>query len=249
MVVYTHQQLIWMDIVVMTDILLRSQAFKLKGRLYTLTVLHVLDTEESHFNPYLKEMIAKAPKLFQNTPIVLDFSGVSHEFDDLKNICNLLRHQGLMPVAIQGLNPSLQTLAPSIGLALLASSSTQDRTLFQDPLEQVEPVVEVIKTKLLTTQVRSGQQVVSKGGDLVITSSVSHGAELLADGHIHVYGTLRGRALAGIAGNKQARIFCQTLDAELISIAGFYRLRDAIEPPPGPCQVYLQDGHIQIDPF
>ncbi|MRB49474.1 septum site-determining protein MinC, partial [Bacillus thuringiensis] len=81
--------------------------------------------------------------------------------------------------------------------------------------------------------------VVCKGGDLVITASVSHGAELLADGNIHVYGALRGRALAGISGDKQARIFCHSLEAELVSIAGFYRLSDAITPQPGPCQIFL----------
>ena len=107
----------------------------------------------------------------------------------------------------------------------------------------------MIKTKLLTTPVRSGQQVVSKGADLIVTASVSPGAELLADGNIHVYGTLRGRALAGIAGDKQARIFCQSLDAELVSIAGFYRLRDAIEPIAAPCQIFIQDDRIQIEPL
>jgi septum site-determining protein MinC len=88
---------------------------------------------------------------------------------------------------------------------------------------------------------------VSKGGDLVITASVSHGAELLADGNIHVYGALRGRALAGIAGDKNARIFCQSLEAELVSIAGFYRLSDAIEPIASPCQIFIHDERIQIE--
>ena len=83
----------------------------------------------------------------------------------------------------------------------------------------------------------------------MITASVSHGAELLADGNIHVYGALRGRALAGIAGNKQARIFCQSLDAELVSIAGVYRLSDVIEPMNVPCQIFIQDDRIQIEPL
>ncbi len=96
---------------------------------------------------------------------------------------------------------------------------------------------------------RSGQQVVAKGADLIVTSSVSHGAELLADGNIHVYGTLRGRALAGISGDIEARIFCQSLDAELVSIAGFYRISDAIEPVNGPCQIYLANEHIVVEPL
>ena len=233
----------------MLDNLLKSQAFKLKGRLYTLTVLHLLTTDLDSLDDNLADMILKAPKLFENTPIVLDFSSIKNESIDLQPICQRLRKSGLIPVAIQGANSAIQSLALLDGLALLGASSSQDKLLAYDEAALAEPAVETIKTKLLTTQVRSGQQVVSKGGDLVIIASVSHGAELLADGNIHVYGALRGRALAGIAGNKNARIFCQTLDAELVSIAGFYRLRDAIEPPAGACQIYLQDDHIQIDPL
>ena len=81
-------------------------------------------------------------------------------------------------------------------------------------------------TKLITHPVRSGQQIYAAGGDLVVLSSVSPGAEVLADGNIHVYGTLRGRALAGVKGNRSARIFCQRLEAELISIAGHYKISE-----------------------
>ena len=238
-----------MDIVFMTDNLLKSQAFKLKGRLCTLTVLYILDADEAQFTTYLNEVISKAPRLFTNTPIVLDFSAVQSSSININNFCHLLREHSLIPVAVQSASFSLQTEALAAGLAVLGASSSQDRALTLEPLDSVGDLTDAIKTKLLTSQVRSGQQVVSKGGDLVIVSSVSHGAELLADGNIHVYGALRGRALAGIAGNKQSRIFCQSLDAELVSIAGFYRLRDSIEPPVGPCQIYLQDDHIQIDPL
>ena len=83
----------------------------------------------------------------------------------------------------------------------------------------------------------------------MITAAVSHGAELLAEGNIHVYGALRGRALAGISGNKSARIFCQSLDAEMLAIAGFYQLREATEPCHVPCQIFLQDDQIKIEPL
>ena len=131
-------------------------------------------------------------------------------------------------------------------MAVLHASSTHDKPLIEDVLPE-ESVVSTNITKILTTPVRSGQQAVSKDGDLIVTASVSHGAELLADGNIHVYGALRGRALAGISGDRSARIFCQSLDAELVSIAGFYRLSDAIEPHAGPCQIYLQEEHICIE--
>ena len=240
-----------MGIVGMTDNLLKKQAFKLKGRLYTLTVIHLLDANRAAIEQQLLEVITHAPRLFDNTPIVLDCSAVPSDRIDLKMLCQSVRKHGMVPVAIQGGDPLLDTLARSQGLAILNASSRHDKLLKNTSPEPVQskPVIEMIKTKLLTSPVRSGQQVVSKGGDLVITAAVSHGAELLADGNIHVYGALRGRALAGIAGDKQARIFCQSLDAELVSIAGFYCLSDVIVAQEGPCQIFLQDDRIQIEPI
>ncbi len=233
----------------MTDNILKSQAFKLKGRLYTFTVLSILNTNKELLSQQLADVVARAPRMFHQMPIVLDCSAIRSEKFDLQQLCQFVREQGLVPVAIQGGDPMLDTLAQSQGLAVLNASSTHDKPLFNNIQETAEPhQVEAVKNKLLTSPVRSGQQVVSRG-DLTIASAVSHGAELLADGNIHVYGALRGRALAGIAGDKNARIFCQSLEAELVSIAGFYRLSDAIEPQNGPCQIYLQDDHIQIEPI
>ncbi len=251
-----------MGISVMNDNILKAQAFKLKGRLYTLTVLQLLDTDGVLFAQQLSEAVAKAPRLFDRTPVVLDCSGIPDEQlsmgqFDLQYLCHCMREHGLLPIAIQGGNARLNVLAQSQGLAVLNGSSNQDKPWTGEAAAAVnQPVappaqsdVEMTKTKVVSAPVRSGQQMVSKGGDMVITASVSHGAELLADGNIHVYGALRGRALAGIAGDKQARIFCQSLDAELVSIAGFYRLRDAIEPMDVPCQIFIQDDRIQIEPL
>ena len=231
----------------MIDNILKSQAFKLKGRLYTFTVMHILDNNYSLFARQLDDVVSKAPKLFDKSPVVLDCSSIDGDTLDLTTFCQCMREHGLMPVAIQGGTPLLDTLAECQGLALLNTSSSHDKPLPKANPKTKQPAEEIIKSKLLTTPVRSGQQVVSKGSDLVITASVSHGAELLADGNIHVYGALRGRALAGLAGNKQARIFCQSLEAELVSIAGFYRLSDSFEPLSKPCQIFLQDEHVQIE--
>lgn len=246
-----------MDIAKMTDNLLKSQAFKLKGRLYTFTVMHLVDVNFDLFEQQLAETIAQAPRLFNRTPIILDCTGVDGEKLDLHAFCQCLREKGLIPVAIQGGGPLLDTLAQLQGLAVVSASAAQSKPIKKNSTPEKSEVAEKavqakkdsITSKLITSPIRSGQQVVSKGGDLVITAAVSHGAELLADGNIHVYGALRGRALAGIAGNKEARIFCQSLEAELVSIAGFYRLRDAIVPVSGPCQIFLQDEHIQIEPL
>lgn len=233
----------------MTNNSIKSQAFKLKGRLYTFTVLQVLQVEPDIFSRQLEDVIAQAPKLFENSPVVLDLSLVADQDINLQGICQMMKARGMIPVAVQGGNPFIDTLAQCQGLAVLNASSTMDKPI--DLPEQEVSSERIVQgaSKLLTTPVRSGQQVVAKASDLIVTASVSRGAELLADGNIHVYGALRGRALAGISGDRQARIFCQSLDAELVSIAGFYRLSDAIEKCSGPCQIYLQDEHIRIEPI
>lgn len=222
----------------------QTQAFRLKGRLYTFTVVHILHTDRALFSEQLDDTITKAPKLFEQIPVVFDLSAVHHLEFDLHDFVQTARNRGMIPVAIQGGSPLHHSLAQCQGLPVLHASSTQDKP-FVEPPEQPQRAT----AKLVTTPVRSGQQVVAKGTDLIVTSAVSHGAELLADGCIHVYGALRGRALAGISGDKDARIFCQSLEAELVSIAGFYRLSDAIETCPGPCQIYLINEHIHIEPL
>jgi septum site-determining protein MinC len=105
------------------------------------------------------------------------------------------------------------------------------------------------RDKIVTQPVRSGQQVVSLEGDIVILSSVSPGAEVLAQRHIHVYGALRGRALAGVNGDVEARIFCQHLDAELISIAGHYQINESLHDDlrGKPAQIYLQEDVLKVE--
>jgi septum site-determining protein MinC len=99
--------------------------------------------------------------------------------------------------------------------------------------------------------VRGGRQIYAAGGDLVVTAMVSAGAELLADGHIHVYGALRGRAVAGLSGDTNARIFCLSLEAEMVSIAGLYRVNEDIDRAiyRKSAQVYLKDGYLCLEPF
>ncbi len=118
------------------------------------------------------------------------------------------------------------------------------------PTESPQKTPEKNFTKLITSPIRSGMQVYAKEADLIVTAPVSAGAELLADGHIHVYGPLRGRALAGVQGNQDARIFCRALEAELISIAGYYLTKEDIEPPTvshGMIQIYLDNEQVRIE--
>ncbi|HCA90170.1 MAG: septum site-determining protein MinC [Legionellaceae bacterium] len=231
---------------------LSSQVFKLKGRLYTLTVLQLLDTDLATFNTQLKQTITTAPNLLSNIPIVLDCSLIKDKFD-LESFIKSMKTHHLLPVAIQSQNHDICEWAKAQKMPVLNGSANQDKALSQT-IETIPPsaheAAEALSNKLVTAPVRSGQQVTCTAGDLVIVSSVSHGAELLAEGNIHVYGPLRGRALAGISGDKQARIFCQSLEAELLSIAGVYRLNDGINHFNEPCQIYLNhNNHICVEPL
>jgi len=117
--------------------------------------------------------------------------------------------------------------------------------------EEAKAAIAQRPTLFINEPVRSGQQIYAHQGDLVVTASVSAGAELLADGSIHVYGALRGRALAGIGGDTSARIFCQSLEAELVSIAGLYRVNEDVDEAvyKKPVQVYLSQGYLHLDPL
>jgi septum site-determining protein MinC len=126
--------------------------------------------------------------------------------------------------------------------------STTDKAGYE--LTPSKTLPRVHNTKLVTQPIRSGVQVYAKDGDLIIVGQVSAGAELLSDGHIHVYGPLRGRALAGLTGNTQARIFCRTLEAELVSIAGFYLTKEDMQVLPahdGMIQIYLENDQVKIE--
>jgi septum site-determining protein MinC len=224
----------------MNDNNMKLQAFKLKGRLFTHKVIEVYTTDLHAFKVQLMTSIASAPRLFAASPVVIDCRHIKGQNWNLSEAVHCLRSQGLLPMGIQHSDSELEACALSLGLALMKSSASQDKDIM---------ALRPPSAKLNTVPVRSGQQAVNREGDLVVMAAVSPGAELLALGHIHVYGTLRGRALAGIQGDYSARIFCQALDAELLSIAGVYRLRDAFEPIDKPCQIFLEDGRICIEAF
>lgn len=236
----------------MSEGVVDAQAFKLKGRLYTLPVMYIFNDNWDKLTQQLTELVQKAPRLFDNTPVVLDCSLLTTPEFDLAYCCQLLRQFGMCPVAIQGGTPELLLQAHQCQIPQLHASGQQDKALFESKSsEEVphEPQESSNQTHVYSLPIRSGQRIVSKEGNLVVTTTVSHGAELLAEGHIHVYGTLRGRALAGMTGDKQARIFCQALDAELVAIAGIYCLSEQMQSITGPCQIFLRDEHIHIEPL
>lgn len=241
------------------DIKSNLRAFQLKGSLLTLTVLQILKLDLSTIQAQLGSLVKQTPDLFQRMPIVIDFEKLPPESDSKLSLAELrkfLEEHGLIPIGIRGGGVELSAAAATIGLPVLPQAKTErvepDKKNMNDVASNAEPIaVNKPASKLITQPVRSGQQIYAKGGDLVILNSVSPGAEILADGNIHVYGALRGRALAGVNGDKEARIFCQKLDAELVSIAGHYWVNEDLLSPSAvqSIQIYLEDDRLHIGTF
>jgi septum site-determining protein MinC len=200
--------------------------FELKGSLFTLTVLHLFQLDRAAIERHLAEKIKQAPSFFNNTPVVIDLEGMAEpkEGADLKGLYELLRGHGMIPVGIRNGGPKYQAAARVAGLPVLPESRSTGAT--KKP-ERPGPVMP--RTRLVNHSVRSGQEVYAPEGDLVVLGAVSAGADVVADGNIHVYGALRGRALAGVKGDAETWIFCQSLEAQLVSIAGRYRVYEQLD--------------------
>ena len=184
---------------------------------------------------------------------------------DLKALVALLRASQLQPVAVAGATAEELALAHELGLADAADEPATERAVQAAPAETVREVVREITvekiiekpaapapTLVVDKPLRSGQQVYAKGGDLVVLAVVSHGAEVIADGSIHIYAPLRGKAIAGARGDTSARIYTQSLEAELLAVAGIYRTAE--NPLPAdvagkPAQVYLQGEKLLLQPL
>ena len=210
----------------------------------TLKIIQTLlrSTDLDALHTALAELTGNQPDFFENDLAVLDFSAA----DALPNqvdwpaIRALLAQSGLHAAATCGLPENLAQNAAAAGLPAI-SSDALSKPVRARPAEPVAapviappppPVVEPPpRTITLDKPLRSGQRFYAKGCDLIITAMVSAGAEVIADGNIHVYAPLRGRALAGASGDKTARIFTTSLEAELVSVAGLYRTFEAGMPP------------------
>jgi len=225
-------------------------ALELKGNLLTLMVLHLLDSDNEKIAEQLAKKVSKAPNFFQHVPVVIDLHAMPNDDDiDLPELVKLLRTSGLVPVAVRGGNPSQHETALDLNLGILADTKFWTRRRLQEPEPAALPTP--LLSKIVTQPIRSGQQVAELQGDLIVLSAVSHGAEILAHRHIHVYGALRGRALAGVNGDCEARIFCQHLDAELISIAGQYQVNEDLPDNlrNKSAQIYLEENSLKIEPL
>ena len=225
-----------------------------QGAVFTVMVVRAGMLRDPDFEPELARQIERSPRFFRNAPVVLDLKEAAEfrleaEFGEAREI---LRRHTLTLIGVQNAEPVQLEAAAVAGLASFAPNAPQpSRRPPREPAPVAAPGPSVAaKTRLVTQPVRSGTQIYARGADLVVTAAVSPGAEIMADGNIHVYGALRGRALAGAVGDVDARIFCSRLEAELVSIAGRYLVSEQLPPERQglPVQIALVDDRLTITP-
>lgn len=213
----------------------------------------------------LDAQLADSPDFFEQEPVVIDLSLLQEAQDDgdidfaaLRGL--LARHQ-TQPIAVRGGNDAQHAAARAAGLSVAAMSAAPAPRAPAPPAEppasEAPQIVREVPvpangTLLIDKPLRSGQQVYARGGDVVVTAVVSFGAEVIADGNVHVYAPLRGKAIAGARGNTEARIFSTCMEAQLVAVAGIYRTNEVPLPDTvlgKPAQVRLDGKKISIDPI
>ncbi|MFT4012656.1 MAG: septum site-determining protein MinC [Paracoccus sp. (in: a-proteobacteria)] len=235
----------------------------MRGRFFTAVALHLAGRPDQGFFDALDAKLRQTPLFFENAPLVIDLEQAQglDGAGDLQALAEALRARKLSVFGIQNGTPEIAAAAPAAGLvvmpggrnvplervdrerrqAAVAAAVTQAQS---EPPEPPAPA-----SKLITQPVRSGQTVFADRGDLVVIGSVSSGAEVIATGNVHIYGRLRGRALAGVNGDTSARIFCHALDAELLAIAGLYTTSESLaaDTPREYVQVFLEGEKLRVE--
>lgn len=237
-----------------------SMAFTFKGGMLPMTVMELTSADPERIREQLAGKLSQSPAFFQHTPVVLSVEKLDEPHLALERICAVCRAHKLLPVAVRGGQDPVKQSAWALGLGWFPpSEGVRARTLESVAVDDAPSAVQAAATpetppdgasggRIYRGTVRSGQQVTAPEGDLVVIGAVNAGAEVLAAGSVHVYGALRGRALAGIHGNAQAAIFCRELRAELLSVAGNYKRLEDIDPQllGTPVQVGLRDAQLEI---
>ena len=222
--------------------------FQLKGTTVTTLVLDLHRYNPEAFTRQLRDKINSAPQFFAGSALYINlgtsFTALGSE--ELTQLITCCRELGLQPFACKGAADELLPTLEQLGLIRLPATRARDLPLAPPVPPEAPPASAA--TKVIQRPVRSGQQVYAKGGDLIVLAPVNEGAEVIADGNIHVYSTLRGRALAGVNDNPTARIFCQQLEAELVSIAGHFMLNDTLREQcwKKSAQIYLENESLKI---
>ena len=238
-----------------------AESFEIKGTVSSLTVLRLRTPDLARIEPELAERVARAPHIFAQAPAVIDAGPLEGTPLDWGRLVQLLRQVKLVPVAAAGAIGAEIDFAVAAGLGIL-QLGPRLRTIEPEPAPAPEPppppapastppVASAREPLTVTQPVRGGQVVYARGADLVVASSVNPGAQVIADGSVHIWGPLRGRALAGAQGRADARIFCLSLEAELVSVNGEYVMAEEIPDNlrGRPAQVSFDGQRVKISPL
>ncbi|MCL6619179.1 septum site-determining protein MinC [Thermomonas hydrothermalis] len=242
-----------------------TQAGELKFGQVGIANLRIRELDVARLTQEMRERVQRAPKLFERAAVVLDFGELRQPptVAQAQALLDGLRDAGVLPVALAYGTREIDALARALGLPLLAKFRAQyEPPAAADTAPTPAPPPEAPRPAaappaprpdsrpglIHTAPVRSGQQVYAEQCDLTVLGAVGAGAEVMADGSIHIYGALRGRALAGAQGNTDARIFCREFDAELVAVAGHYIVLEDIpaELHNKPVQIWLDNGQLRL---
>ncbi|AXV18024.1 septum formation inhibitor MinC (plasmid) [Neorhizobium sp. SOG26] len=238
----------------MTKVLTDARSIRIKGRSFLAVVLSP-DLPVEDWLTRLDDLASRSAGFFLGRPVVLDVNDLDIGKADLKELVAQLSQRNVSIMGIEGARPSL--LGPGMPPALKGGRPVSDEAIAKEPVielrnseAEVKPApVEVrptLQSLVISEPVRSGQSVIFPEGDVTVIGSVASGAEIIAGGSVHIYGALRGRAMAGSLGNATARIFCRKLEAELVAIDGIYKMaEDMAENLRGqPVQCWLDGDSI-----
>lgn len=244
-----------------------EQAGELKFGQVGIANLRVRTLDPQRLAEEMADRVRRAPKLFARAAVVVDFGGLSQcpDASRTRELLDALRGAGVLPVALAYGTSAVEALSQEVGLPLLAkfrASYERDGELPAAPSPAPAPAAREPEAPAPAAPaprpepglvhlhpVRSGQQVYAQDRDLTLCAAVGAGAEVIADGSIHVYGALRGRALAGASGMTSARIFCREFHAELVAVAGHYKVLEEIpkELLGKPVQIWLEHDKLRIE--
>ena len=239
---------------------MQKMPIELKGSNFTFLVLYLNTNNVDLISKSLYKKIQEYPQFFKNVPVIVNVSNLLNQVN-WKKIQEIIIEYGFYIVGVSGCKDNyFKKIIVESGLPVLLESNTTNAnkdlrsfyhtsTLKKTKNEQRLRVKKIEKTHIINTPVRSGQKIYAKYSDLVVINNVSAGAELVADGNIHIYGSVRGRVLAGANGDITSKIFCTTLFAELISVSGQYWLSDQIPSHfiGKSAQIYLKNKFLTIN--